>query len=65
MAAGLPPYEERVLLSSMDTEPDGNGVSQRSGYDELYGTLRHARSARPAETREVPPNAPGGSLLNR
>ena len=42
VAAGLPPYEERVLLSSMDTEPDGNGVSQRSGYDELYGTLRAA-----------------------
>ncbi|MCY4640145.1 MAG: hypothetical protein OXC94_07385, partial [Chloroflexi bacterium] len=42
VASGLPPYEERVLLSSMDTEPDGNGVSQRSGYDELYGTLRAA-----------------------
>ena len=42
VAAGLPPYEERVLLSSMDTEPDGNGLSQRSGYDELYGTLRAA-----------------------
>ena len=42
VASGLPPYEERVLLSSMDTEPDGNGLSQRSGYDELYGTLRAA-----------------------
>ncbi|MCY3657045.1 MAG: hypothetical protein OXG95_10620, partial [Chloroflexi bacterium] len=42
VASGLPPYEERVLLSSMDTEPDGNGVSQRSGYDELYGALRAA-----------------------
>ncbi len=42
VAAGLPPYEERVLLSSMDAEPDGNGLSQRSGYDELYGTLRAA-----------------------
>ncbi len=42
VASGLPPYEERVLLSSMDTEPDGNGFSQRSGYDELYGTLRAA-----------------------
>ena len=42
VAAGLPPYEERVLLSSMDTELDGNGLSQRSGYDELYGTLRAA-----------------------
>ncbi len=42
VASSLPPYEERVLLSSMDTEPDGNGLSQRSGYDELYGTLRAA-----------------------
>ncbi|MDE2933078.1 MAG: helicase-related protein [Chloroflexota bacterium] len=42
VAAGLPPYEERVLLSSMDAEPDGNGLSQRSGHDELYGTLRAA-----------------------
>ncbi|MYH67338.1 MAG: hypothetical protein F4152_01840 [Dehalococcoidia bacterium] len=42
VASGLPDYEERVLLSSMDTEADGNGVSQRSGYDELYGTLRAA-----------------------
>ncbi len=42
VASGLPPYEERVLLSSMDTEPDANGLSQRSGYDELFGTLRAA-----------------------
>jgi len=42
VASGLPPYEERVLLSSMDAEPDCNGLSQRSGYDELYGTLRAA-----------------------
>ncbi len=42
VASGLPPYEERVLLSSMDTEVDGSGLSQRSGYDELFGTLRAA-----------------------
>ncbi len=42
VASGLPPYEERVLLSSMDTEADGNGLSRRSGYDELFGTLRAA-----------------------
>ena len=42
VAAGLPPYEEQVLLSSMDTEPDGNGLSQRGAYDELFGTLRAA-----------------------
>ena len=42
VAAGLPPYEEQVLLSSMDAEPDATGLSQRSGYDELFGTLRAA-----------------------
>ena len=42
VAAGLPPYEERVLLSSMDTEAGAAGLSQRSGYDELFGTLRAA-----------------------
>ena len=42
MAAGLPPYEERVLLSDMETEEDGTGFSQRSAYDELFGTLRAA-----------------------
>ncbi len=42
VASGLPPYEERVLLSSMDTEAGADGFSQRSGYDELYGALRAA-----------------------
>ena len=42
VAAGLPPYEERVLLSSMDAEADVAGLSQRSGYDRLFGTLRAA-----------------------
>ena len=42
VAAGLPPYEERVLLSSMDTEADAAGLSQRTGYDTLYETLRAA-----------------------
>ncbi len=45
VAAGLPPYEERVLLSDMETEEeDGTGFSQRSAYDELFGTLRAALS---------------------
>ncbi len=42
VAAGLPPYEERVLLSDMETEEDGSGFSQRSAYDELFRTLRAA-----------------------
>ena len=41
VASGLPP-EERVLLSSMDTESDAAGLSQRSGYDRLFETLRGA-----------------------
>ncbi|MYI86486.1 MAG: hypothetical protein F4081_06810, partial [Dehalococcoidia bacterium] len=42
VAAGLPPYEERVLLSDMETEEDGTGLSQRSAYDELFRKLRAA-----------------------
>ena len=42
VAAGLPPYEERVLLSSMDTEEDSTGFSQRSAYDSVFETLRAA-----------------------
>ena len=44
VAAGLPPYEERVLLADMETEEDGTGFSQRSAYDQLFGTLRAALS---------------------
>ena len=44
VAAGLPPYEERVLLADMETEEDGTGFSQRSAYNELFGTLRAALS---------------------
>ncbi len=42
VASGLPPYEEQVLLSSMDTEEDATGYSQSSAYDEVAGTLRAA-----------------------
>ena len=42
VASGLPPYEERVLLSSMDTEEDATGFSQRSAYDAVFETLRAA-----------------------
>ena len=31
-----------MLLSDMETEEDGTGLSQRSAYDELFGTLRAA-----------------------
>ena len=42
VASGLPPYEERVLLSSMDTEEDASGFSQRSAHDSVFETLRAA-----------------------
>ena len=42
VASGLPPYEERVLLSGMDSEPDHTGLSQRSAYDTVYGALKKA-----------------------
>ena len=42
VASGLPPYEEQVLLSPMDSEPDETGFSQRGAYDEVFTTLRAA-----------------------
>ena len=42
VASGLPPYEEQVLLSPMDREPDETGFSQRGAYDEVFTTLRAA-----------------------
>ncbi len=40
VASGLPPYEERVMLSSMDAEEDSTGYSQRSAYDTVFVELR-------------------------
>ena len=40
VASGLPDYTEQVLLSSMDTEEDGTGYSQRSAYDTVFEELR-------------------------
>ena len=49
VASGLPPYEERVMLSSLDSEPvpkakmlDGTPYSQRSAYADLEATMRAA-----------------------
>ena len=42
VASGLPPYEEQVLLSSMNREPDDTGFSQRGAYDTVFETLRAA-----------------------
>ena len=49
VASGLPPYEEQVMLSSLDSEPDpkakspeGVAYSQRSAYADLEATMRAA-----------------------
>ncbi len=49
VASGLPPYEEQVMLSSLDSEPDpkakspeGTPYSQRSAYADLEATMRAA-----------------------
>ena len=40
VASGLPPYEEQVMLSSMDSEEDSTGFSQRSAYNTVFDELR-------------------------
>ena len=40
VASGLPDYEEQILLSSMDTEEDGTGYSQRSTYNRVFEKLK-------------------------
>ena len=40
VASGLPDYTEQILLSSMDSEEDATGYSQRSAYDTVYEELR-------------------------
>ena len=42
VASGLPPYEEQILLSTLDGEEDGTGYSQRSAYGHLFGKLKEA-----------------------
>ena len=40
VASGLPGYDEQILLSSMDSEEDATGYSQRSAYNTVYEELR-------------------------
>ena len=40
VASGLPPYDKQILLSSMDSEQDATGYSQRSAYTTVYEELR-------------------------
>ena len=40
VASGLPDYTEQVMLSSMDSEEDSTGYSQRSAYNTVFEELR-------------------------
>ncbi len=40
VASGLPDYDEQILLSSMDSEEDSTGFSQRSAYDKVFKVLK-------------------------
>ena len=40
VASGLPDYTEQILLSSMDSEADSTGYSQRSAYITVFEELR-------------------------
>ena len=42
VASGLPGYDEQILLSSMDSEEDSTGYSQRSAYNAVFEKLRKA-----------------------
>ena len=42
VASGLPGYDEQILLSSMDSEEDSTGYSQRSAYKTVFEKLRKA-----------------------
>ncbi len=40
VASGLPDYDEQILVSSMDSEEDATGFSQRSAYDKVFKALK-------------------------
>ena len=40
VASGLPDYTEQILLSSMDSEEDVTGYSQRTAYNKVFEELR-------------------------
>ncbi len=42
VASGLPDYDEQILLSSLDSEPDETEFSQRSAHDSVFAELREA-----------------------
>ena len=40
VASGLPDYEEKILVSSLDSEEDATGYSQRTAYNTVFEELR-------------------------
>ena len=40
VASGLPDYEEKILVSSMDSEEDATGYSQRTAYNTVFEKLK-------------------------
>ena len=42
VASSLPTYDEQVMLSSLDAEPDSTSYSQRTAYDAVFDALRKA-----------------------
>ena len=45
VASGLPDYEEKILVSSMDSEEDATGYSQRTAYNTVFEELRKELAA--------------------
>ena len=45
VASGLPDYEEKILVSSMDSEEDATGYSQRTAYNTVFEKLRKELAA--------------------
>ena len=45
VASGLPDYEEKILVSSMDSEEDATGYSQRSAYNTVFEELKKELAA--------------------
>ena len=45
VASGLPDYEEKILVSSMDSEEDSTGYSQRTAYNTVFEELRKELAA--------------------
>ena len=64
VASGLPDYEEKILVSSMDSEEDATGYSQRSAYNtRVRGAEERAgegaQERLQAAAGDLPPDAAG------